>query len=185
MEDMLQAFDWERLLWGEHGFLLYGEILFRTVTIYVIASVLFTIIGKRGRQEMTPFEYMVIIALGSATGDVMFYPEVPLLYAIVVIIVIVLLSRLLSLLQERSRSVYKFFHSKPSLLISRGEIKQTTLRQEHITRDELYGLLRAEGVEDVGHVKAAYLEASGDLSILLYPKNQQKNTHNVWNNTGQ
>ncbi len=37
------------------------------------------LMGKRGNRSLSPFANVVIIALGSATGDSMFYPQVPLI----------------------------------------------------------------------------------------------------------
>lgn len=51
-------------------------------------------------------------------------------------------------------------------LIRNGQLMRANLRREWITRDELMGLLRTHGVEDTAQVKAAYLEANGEISVI-------------------
>ena len=46
-------------------------------------------LGKRGMGELSPFELVIIVALGSAVGDPMFYADVPLVHGIIVITVVV------------------------------------------------------------------------------------------------
>ena len=71
------------------------EIIFRTVFMfcYTIANV--RLMDKRSMGMLSSFEIIVIVALGSAVGDPMFYREIPLLYAMVVISTMYLQSALL------------------------------------------------------------------------------------------
>jgi uncharacterized membrane protein YcaP (DUF421 family) len=48
------------------------EILVRVVTIYVIGVILLRMMRKRSRRQLTSFNLLIVIALGSAMGDVMF-----------------------------------------------------------------------------------------------------------------
>lgn len=83
---------WARMLWGNEPPLYPVEILVRVVTIYVIGVVLLRMMGKRSRRQMTSFDLLIVIALGSAMGDVMFYPQVPVLYSVIVIATILSLA---------------------------------------------------------------------------------------------
>jgi hypothetical protein len=68
-----QGFDLERMFIGEFSPVLLAEIAVRTVVMYVYALAVVRFIGKRGLGQVTPFEFVIVIALGSATGDPMFY----------------------------------------------------------------------------------------------------------------
>ncbi len=52
------------------------------------------------------------------------------------------------------------------------------LRKEFLTRDDVEAQLRQAGVDEVGKVKAAYLEGDGKLSVLKFeddsPQKQDK-----------
>ena len=52
------------------------------------------------------------------------------------------------------------------LLVKNGALIRNNLRRQFMTEDELQSKLRENGVEDIGDVKAAYMEADGGVSVL-------------------
>lgn len=167
-------FDWQRLFIGHHPPLFLLEIILRVILIYGFAVFMLRYMGKRGQRQMTPFELLVVIALGSATGDSMFYPEVPIFYAWLIIFIVVLLNRLLDVLQVRVKWVNVFLEGQPQLLIKEGKILTANLEKEHLRQGEFLALLREKEVKNIGEVKYAFLEQTGQLGILRYEKEEQR-----------
>ena len=163
--DPVTPFDWHRLFFGTEPPLYLLEVLFRVVAIYLFAVLLLRLVGKRGNGNLSPFETVVIIALGSATGDAMFYPEVPILYAWVVIAAIVLLNRSLAWAQRRSEPVNAFLEGRPLMLIQDGRVLPAALRQARLREDEFFGMLRERDVTHTGEIRHAFLERSGKLGL--------------------
>ena len=60
----------------------------------------------------------------------------------------------------------------PAVLIDRGQLRQDVMRENRFTVDELLEELRIQGYCDLGAVKYAILENSGQLSILPWPREQ-------------
>lgn len=89
MSDAVTPLDLQRMFIGAHPPLFLIEIVIRILLVYGFAAVVLRWMGKRGRRAFSPFELLVVIALGSATGDSMFYPEIPILHAWVVIAAVV------------------------------------------------------------------------------------------------
>jgi uncharacterized membrane protein YcaP (DUF421 family) len=77
------------MLWGDEPPLFLLEIVFRTMVIYGYTMALMRWLGSRTIGQLSSIEFLLVIALGSAVGDAMFYPDVPLLHAIAVITVVV------------------------------------------------------------------------------------------------
>ena len=102
MNDPVTAFDFGRMLFGDEPPLFLLEIAVRTVVIYVYTLVLIRWIGSRSIAQLSLVEFLLVIALGFAVGDAMFYPDVPLVHCIVVITVVVLLDKALSYLVARN-----------------------------------------------------------------------------------
>lgn len=75
--DTITPFDWYRMFIGEQPPLYFLEIVVRIVLIYAFAVFVLRYMGKRGLRQMAPFELMLVIALGSATGDSMFTQMCP------------------------------------------------------------------------------------------------------------
>ncbi len=167
METEYQPFDLARMFFGDdHSLLLLGEILFRTAFMYLAALLLVRIIGKRGLGQLSPFEFLVVIAMGSAAGDPMFYPDVPLLHGVIVLAGIVVFQKTLITFAGRNTAVEHFVESVPALLIENGAVIDDALSQEGLAREELFMQLRQQGIENVAEVRLAFLEPSGRLSIF-------------------
>ncbi|MGH2541414.1 MAG: DUF421 domain-containing protein, partial [Ardenticatenaceae bacterium] len=164
MEPGTYQFDLQRIFLGDLPLLFVLEIMLRTTVMYVYALLILRLLGKRGMGQLTPFEFIVVIALGSAMGDPMFYSDVPLLHGLVVLTLIVLLERGLEALTNKSVRFEHFVESIPRALVKNGQIDKRTLEHERLSVEELLIALREGGVEQLGEVKRAYLEPSGRVS---------------------
>jgi uncharacterized membrane protein YcaP (DUF421 family) len=180
--EKIEPFDWYRIFIGrENDALFLLEIGFRVAFIYLFAVLIMRIMGKRGNRSLSMFENVLIIALGSAIGDSMFYPKVPLIYACIVIIIIVGISRYIQYLQIRVKKINTFLDGKPAVLIKNGEIQVSGLKDTRIREEELYGMLRVGGIRNLGEVEFAILERTGELSIFKYIKDKPVTKMNLIN----
>ena len=166
--DPATPFDWHRMFIGDEPPLFFLEILFRVVVIYLFAAVVVRFMGKRGQRQLSAFEFVVVIALGSATGDAMFYPQVPILYAWLVITVVVLLSGVLAKAQLWSQRVNSFLEGTPRPLVWEGRVLEGNVRKENLRHDEFLAMLREAGISDTGELRYAFLERSGNVGYLRY-----------------
>jgi uncharacterized membrane protein YcaP (DUF421 family) len=120
--------------------------------------------------QLAPFDFVIIIALCSAVGDPMFYPDVPLLNALAAITAIVFLTRGVTHLTQRSRRVQDLMSATAARLIRDGVMDLAAMRQEGIARTELFEALRTIGIEHLGGVERAYLEPNGKISAFKQPQ---------------
>ena len=65
----------------------------RSLYTFVLVFIFLKITGRRGVRQMSLFEVLIILTLGSAAGDVAFYDDVPLLPVLVVFVTLALLYR--------------------------------------------------------------------------------------------
>lgn len=174
MDEEVRVFDFQRIFLGDLPLEFVLEVAFRTAFMFAFTVILVRLLGKRGMGQLSPFELVIIIALGSSVGDPMFYPDVPLLHAMIVVTVIVLMQRALVRVADRSKLVERFVESEPRLFVREGVVDIDALARERFARDELFTMLREEGVEQLGQVKRAYLEPSGRVSVWMHlPENAQ------------
>lgn len=170
----VQAFDLHRMFLGDQSLLYLGEIVVRTCVMYLYALFVARFIGKRGMGQMTPLEYIIVIALGSATGDAMFYPEVPLLHGMLVLTVVAILQYAIERISRKNRNIAVVIESAPALLIKDGTLNETLLGKERMNEQEFLMHLRQHGVRYIEDVERAYLEPSGQLSVFRYPDGRKK-----------
>lgn len=160
------SFDLAQMLLGDQPPIFLLEIALRTAIIYAYTLLLVRVIGKRGMGQVSVFDFLIVIALGSAVGDPMFYPEVPLVHSMLVITVVVLLQRLVSFVTEKSSRAQSFIEGDPRRLVHDGVVDVAALEDEQLEREELFSSLRCTGIEHLGEVARAYIEPSGHVSVI-------------------
>lgn len=168
MDEAIKVLDWQRMFLGDLPWTFGLEIIIRTAVMYLYALVLIRFMGKRGMKQLSPFDFAIIIALGSAVGDPMFYPQVPLVHGMIVLTTIVALERSLAYLVNQYETVESFVEGTPQRLVVDGRLDLKGMQIESLAREELFTMLRVAGVEQLGQVRRAYLEQTGDISIFLY-----------------
>ena len=168
MDDTIVPFDLVRMFIGDQLFLFYCEIMVRTVIVYTYTFVMVRWIGGRSVAQLTTVEFLLVIALGSAVGDPMFYPEVPLLHALAAVTVIVLINKLLDVIALRSDYFEERLNGLPIILVSDGKLQLENMKTGNLGRSELFKLLRLEGFANLGKIRLAILEANGCLSCYRF-----------------
>ena len=102
MNDPIKPFDWERMLIDQFPLLYLGEVALRTLIMFTILLVALTVSGKREVRQLSIYELVLLIGLGSAAGDPMFYHDVPLGAALVVFVVIMGAYKVITHLSDRN-----------------------------------------------------------------------------------
>ena len=164
----IEVFDWHRMFIGDQSWLYLLEIVFRTVVMYVYGFILVRFIGKRAMRELTPFEYIIIIAMGSSMGDPMFMPDIPLLHCMVVLTVVLGLNRILHGLTSRTGRLEDRLKGFTDWVIHDGRIDIDIIKHEDFTLKELRSQLRIHGIKNLGEIRFAFVEPNGELSIFKF-----------------
>ncbi len=170
MNEPVAAFDLTRMFWGDEPPLFLLEIAVRTVIIYAYTLFLIRWIGSRSIGQLSLVEFLLVIALGSAVGDAMFYPEVPLIHCMMVITVVVGLDKALSYIVARHPRLEDAIEGKSIEVVRDGIIHCGALRRLNVGHDELFEQLRLNGVGNLGQVRAAYFETNGIVSVFKTEK---------------
>lgn len=167
METGFTAFEWERLLIGEQPHLYYLEVLFKALVVFCLLLLVMRLLGKRGQKNLSPMQQMLLIALGSAAGDALLYPDVALAYAGVILVGITLLTMWLERATDRSQFVRDRVESCPRVLVRNGVVDEDALGKERTNQRELHAALRCAGARSIEQVELAILEVSGEISVFL------------------
>ena len=167
MDTDVNPLEWQRLLLGLAPPLYLVEIVLRMLMLFALLLLVVRLLGKREHQSLSPMQQMLMIALGSAAGDVMLYPEISIAYAALVLIGITLLTVALELLANRSQALRDYLESRPRVLVHDGKIDRDALRKERTTERELFASLRGAGAVAMAQVDVAVLEVTGAISVIL------------------
>jgi uncharacterized membrane protein YcaP (DUF421 family) len=132
------------------------------------------VVGHRGLGQLSMAEFVLILALGSAVGDPMFYADIPLIYGMLVITLIVVYQIILIKLTIRSEKFGAVMDGVAIRLVVDGMVDLAGERRARLSRFEMMAELRHSGLAEMGEIKRAYLELDGKVSVLPYPKNETK-----------
>ncbi|MEO6684458.1 MAG: YetF domain-containing protein [Dyadobacter sp.] len=124
--------------------------------------------GKRGVKQLSVFETIIIIALGGAAGDPMFYKNVGLIHGIIVILTTVLIYRLVTWLALKSPWLEEMVEGNPVCLIENGEFNTQALKNTNLVENQFSAELRLSNIEHLGQVRQAFIETSGEISFLYF-----------------
>ena len=165
---MKEIFEWNRLFFNELPEIFILEVIFRSTVMFTILLLTLKLAGKRGVKQLSIFETVIIIALGSAAGDPMFYEDVGIVPAAIVFLTIIVLYRAVTWLTGKSKKFEEFIEGKTECLIQDGKFSISSFKKETLAQDEFFSELRIRSIEHLGQVKHAFIETSGEVSVFFY-----------------
>jgi len=170
----LLKIDWKELFMGQEEWSFILEIILRTAIMFLAIIMGLRVLGKRGVKQLSVFELVVIIGLGSAAGDPMFNKDVGIVSSLIVFIVIILLYTGVTYFIGQSKKFEKLVEGKSTCLIEEGEFSIENFKKENLGSDEFFAELRLKGVSQLGQIEIAIEEISGEISIFFYENENVK-----------
>lgn len=171
---MKRIFEMDRLLMNDLPYSFLLEVMFRCTVMYIVALAILKLAGRRGVKQLSVFELVIILTLGSAAGDPLFYDDVGLVPAITVFIVIISLYRLTTSVISRSKVAETWLEGKPVYLIENGEFSIHEFKKETLAKDEFFSELRSKNVSHLGQIDIAILETNGEISLFFFDNEKIK-----------
>lgn len=160
--------DFKQILLGSEDWSFLLETVLRTSIMFVIITLGLRLLGKRGVKQLSVFELVVIIGLGSAAGDPMFYKDVGIIPAIVVFTMIISLYSIITYFIGKSKKFEQLVEGQPICLIDEGVFCIDDFKKETLGEDEFFAELRLKGVSHLGQIEKAIEEISGEISVFYY-----------------
>lgn len=162
------TFDLEHIFLGDLPLIFLGEIVFRTVVLYLFALAMMRLSGKRSSAQLTPVDVLIIVALGSSVGDPMFYADVPLLHGMVVIAVVILMRYIGVRLGDRFDRVRTWVEGGAVRLVADGRLDLEGLARSRLEHADVFEIVREKGYRQLGQIDRMYIEADGQVSVFPF-----------------
>ena len=169
MDPKFHVFDMHRIFLGDAPALFLLEIVFRTLIMYAYTVFLLRLLGKRGMGQLPMLELAIIISFGSAVGDPMVGADVPILHGMLAITVVTAFQIGLERLINKNKKVEAIMEGEPNLIVNDGVIQWACMKQDNISKEDLFRSLRAQDVDHLGQIKQAFFETSGNVSVMFQP----------------
>ncbi|MEX9252935.1 DUF421 domain-containing protein [Pseudenterobacter timonensis] len=170
----MKAFDLQRMAFDKVPPEFLGEVALRSLYTFVLVFLFLKITGRRGVRQMSLFEVLIILTLGSAAGDVAFYDDVPMIPVFVVFVTLALLYRMVMWLMSKSERLEDLLEGKPVVIVEEGQLAWESVHRANMTEFEFFMELRLNSVEQLGQIRLAIMETNGQISIYFYENDEVK-----------
>lgn len=144
----------------------------RSSLIIVVLLILTRLLGKKQMSQLTYFNYITGVTMGSVAGDFISEVDMPVVDALASLIAIFILTELNSLISLKSHKYKKIMNGEDIIVIKKGKIIKEALKSCRMNIDVLLMLLREANVFSIEEVEYAILETDGSLSVMKTPENQ-------------
>lgn len=150
----------------------YLYIFFTSMGSLITLFFLTKLMGNKEMSQLTLFDYVNGITIGSIAAEMATSLEDNFLYPFFAMIIYAFAVILLSISSSKSIKLRRFITGKAMILFDNGKIYKGNLRKARIDLTEMLVQARINGYFDLNDIQTAVLEPNGRLSFL--PKSLSK-----------
>lgn len=151
------------------------KVLILSVASFAVLFVLTKLMGYRQISEMSFFDYVVGITIGSVAAEMATNIDTQWWRGVIAMAVYALFEILLPWISRKSVRARSFISGKPVVLIKNGQIDKNALKKAHLDINDLLSSARGQGYFSLSDIDGAIMETSGKVSFLPTPQMRQLN----------
>ncbi|TPG59656.1 DUF421 domain-containing protein [Roseomonas nepalensis] len=142
-----------------------GWIALKALLLYLSAVIGLRFSSRRTLADLSPFDFVAAVAVGAIVGRIPNAHDASYLTGVATLAAVLAGHWCVTRLHA-SPSVGHLLDPAPRLLVVDAQVRERDLAACGLTRADLHALLRRQGLEDLGEVRFAILEARGQLSVI-------------------
>jgi uncharacterized membrane protein YcaP (DUF421 family) len=143
------------------------ESVAKACVIYILLVVLIRLSGRRTVAQMTSFDLILLLIIGSATNRALLGEDFSIINAFIVVCTLIVLDILMSLAKREFAGFAKIIDGVPMIVVEHGRPLRDRLYKARIDEEEvLVAARKHHGLERMNEIKFAILEADGNISII-------------------
>jgi uncharacterized membrane protein YcaP (DUF421 family) len=152
------------------------ESVAKACAIYILLVALIRLSGRRTVAQMTSFDLILLLIIGSATNRALLGEDFSLVNAVIVVCTLIVLDILMSLAKREFSWFAKIVDGVPMILVDHGHPLRDRLYKARVDEQEVMVAARKHhGLEHMEEVKFAILEADGNISIIPAERERGQN----------
>ena len=161
-----------------HSWTSIGHVVAASTVLFFAVVFMLRVVGQQALAEMSGYDMVFVVTLGSVVAMVAVTPTIPVADAIGAIATVLLLQELVRWLQSRYRWVHHAVRQPPVLLLWDGKMLEEKLRGSSISADEIRAAVRGAGLRSLSEVRAVVLENNGIFTVV--PKQDTQSDESVF-----
>lgn len=154
------------------GSMTIFEMLVKTLITFVTLYILCRLLGKKLISQMTFFDFVAGVTIGSISASFLFSTEIAIPVGLSCLIFFVFLALIFDFGTLKLLRFRKVANGEPAILIQNGLINEREMAKARLTMNELQFLLRKKNAFYLDQVNIAILETDGTLSVLKKAEEQ-------------
>ena len=139
------------------------EKILRPIVVYLFLVVVLRLAGKRELAQLNPFDLVVLLTLSNTVQNAIIGEDNSVTGGIIGAVSLLATNYVVVRALYGHRKVEEMVEGEADPLIENGQINQTRLEQELITREELETAAQKQGIASLDEVERAVLEPSGTI----------------------
>jgi len=146
------------------------EIVVRGTLIFWFIFILLRIAGRRDFGSLGSADVLLLVLIADAAQNGMAGDYTSVAEGAVLVATLVFWSVAIDVACYAVPQTSQWLKPDRVCLVKDGVIQRQGMRREYVTEEELMSELRLKGVEDLAHVRRAYIESNGNISVLTHRK---------------
>lgn len=143
------------------------ETILRAVFMYLFLLFIIRVAGNRTLNEMTTFDFVLLLVLGDASQQALTRNDYSFINAVIIIGTLVLLDILLTYAKQYFPWFDKMLEGTPIILVNNGKIQQKIMNRVKVDKSDILEAARKNlGLESMDQIKYAILEKEGEITIV-------------------
>lgn len=132
----------------------------------VILFILTKLMGNREMSQLTMFDYIVSITIGSIAAEMATSLENNFMEPVVAMVVYGLVTLLISYITCKSLNLRRFFTGRAKILLDNGKLYRKNFKSSKIDLNDFLMECRINGYFNLSDIQTAILEPNGRVSFL-------------------
>lgn len=142
------------------------NIIILSTSSFLVLFLLSKIMGYRAISELSFFDYVVSITIGSIAAEMATNIDMEWWKGITAMAIYALFDILFSVLSQKSAVMRRFISGSPIILIEKGKINKKSLKKARLELDDLMSSAREAGYFNITDVEYAIMENTGKISFM-------------------
>lgn len=153
----------------------FAYIIILSFVSLAVLFIITKIMGFRQISEMSFFDYVIGITIGSIAAEMATNIDLEWWKGILAMVVYGVVGVLISVLAQKSVKARKFISGKPIIIIERGKISKKGMRKARVELDDLLTSARVNGYFNLSDIDYAIMETTGKISFQPVAQKRQLN----------
>ena len=159
----LLAIKWQELFVPSESIF---EIIIRGSITYLALFLLMRFVLKREAGSIGTADLLMVVLIADAAQNAMSNGYKSITEGVVLVCTIMFWNVAIDWVSYHSPSLRRVLQPQPLILVRNGRMNRRNMRKELITKEELLGELREQGVNDLSLVKEVRIEEDGHISVV-------------------